>query len=338
MGSFLREMLRRLGAAFKSRNGTEAREPSCSGTLAQEVEYVVDQTYRRLRFLSGYSQRLQGPTATTVRYIEALIERVPEAILCSRATFSEDLRVNAFFADPDHLQEVFSQSAEVHERLLADPTAEECWALLCMKKQEHRQLGLSLVGDRVKKDVMQTTVSFVDHQILSPATSEAGARHSLKCCIFNGLLTHIRKRTRDEKIRLLELENRRDYLTAHLHRNDSEQGSESRAALQRELDELGKTLAREISRSASLASRLDFVADILGNPEQYISGSLSPIHLSRMGVRLDGKRADDDHEIPLFAIRVASQGTRIAALVRFPRTELRPRRDLIHEADLFLTV
>lgn len=338
MGSFLQEMFLRLGEAFKPRGGAKATEPSCSGTPAQEIEYVVDKTYDRLRFLSGYSQRLKGPVATTVRYIEALVARVPEAILCSRAAFSEDPRVNAFFADPDHLQEVFSRSAEVRERLAAAPAAEECWSLLCMKKEEHRQLGMSLVGDLVQKDVMQTTVNFVDHQLISPATSEAGARHSLKCCIFNGLLAHIHKRARDEKIHIVELENRRDFLAARLHRNGSGNGGESRATLQRELDELGKTLAREIPRSVSLASRLELVADILGNPAQYISGSLHPIHLSRMGVKLDGKRADDDNEVPLFEIRVASQGTRIGTLVRFPRAELLPRRDLVREADLFLAV
>jgi len=345
MGSFLEEMFLRFKGAFKSWGEAEVTEPSCSGaaepscigTPAEAVEYVVDRTYSRLRFLSGYSQRLRGPVTTTFQAIDELVEKVPGVIFCSRAAFSEDPRVNAFFAGPDHLQEVFSRSAEVHELLDSDLEAEACWALLCMKQEEQRKLGMSLVGDLVRKDVMQTRVSFTDHQILSPATSEAGAQCSLKTCIFNRLLAYIRKQARDEKIRILELEDRRDFLAARVHRNVSGNGDESREGLQRELDDLRKTLARAIPRSASLTFYLDLVAGVLENPDQYVSSSLSSIHLSRMGIKLDGNRADDDNEVPLFKIRVASQGTRVAALVRFPRAELLPRRDLVRTAGLFLT-
>jgi len=337
MGSFLQEIFLRFEEAFKSRGNTEATEPSCNGTPAQAIEYVVDAIYSRLRFLSGYSRRLSKPIATTFSHIDALVEAVPEAIPCSRATFSEDLRVNAFFASPDHLQQVFSRSAEVHELFNAEPDADKCWALLCMHREEHRQLGMSLVGNAVQKEVMQTRVSFIDHQVLSPAASEVAARSSIKCCIFNGLLAHIRKRIRGEKIRILELENRRDFLTARLHRGNPENGNESRAELQRELDEIGKTLAQAVPRSVSLASHLDLVTDVLENPDQYISGSLSSIHLSRMGIELNGNQAGDDNEISLFEIRIASQGTRIGALVRFPRAELLPRQDLVRAAGLFLT-
>jgi len=266
------------------------------------------------------------------------VEGVPEAILCSRAALSEDPRVNAFFADPNHLQEVFSRSAEVHDLLEDNPEAEACWALLCMRIEEHRQLGVSLVGDAVRKDVMQTTVNFIDHQILSPATSETGARCSLKCCIFESLLAYTRKRVRDEKIRVTELENRRNFLVTRLNRSASEDGGESRAALQRELDEIRETLALEIPRLASLESRLDLVFDVLGNPAQYVSGHLNSIHLSRMGIKLDGSRIDTGNEVPLFEIRVAGQGTRIGALVCFPRAELLPRQDLARKADRFLTL
>lgn len=341
MGSFLQEIFSRFGGTFKpwdDEDNEEATAPSCSDTLEQAVEHVVDETYSRLRFLSGYSRRLREPVAMALQSINALVEGVPEAILCSRATFSEDPRVNAFFADPNHLQQVFSRSAEVHDLLEANPEAEACWALLCMKIKEHRQLGVALVGNAVRKDVMQTTVNFIDHQILAPATSETGARYSLKCCIFNGLLAYIRKRARDDNIRVTELEHRRDFLVTRLHRNAPEDSAESRAALERELAEIRETLAREVPRLASLESRLELVVGVLGNPAHYVSGHLRTLHLSRMGIKLDGDRANTGNQVPLFEIRVAGQGTRIGALVRFPRAEVLPRQDLVHKADLFLTL
>ncbi len=340
MASFLQEMFLRFGEAINAWDDEEEEttETSCRGTPELAVEHVVDETYSRLRFLSGYSRRLREPVATTLRHIDGLVEEVPGAILCSRSAFSEDPRVNAFFADPDHLQKVFSRSAEVRELLDAEPDAEECWALLCMRKEEHRRLGMSLIGDAVRKEVMQTAVNFVDHQVLSPATSEVGARSSLKCCIFSGLLAYIRKQARDEKIRVIEAENRRDLLVARLHRSVSENGSESRAEVQREIDEIEKVLAREIPRLASLESRLERTVDVLENPARYVSGHLISIHLSRLGIKLDGNGTDTGNEVPLFEIRVAGQGVRIGALVRFPRAELLPQQDLARKADLFLTL
>jgi hypothetical protein len=339
MSSLLQEMFQRFGSAFKPSSVEQADgHPSCSGTLAQAVEYVVDETYSRLRFLPGYAKRLQGPVAATFRYIDDLVEAVPGPILCSRSAFSVDPRVNAFFVDPRHLQEVFSRSKEVRELFDADPGAKECWALLCMRKVEHRQLGMSLVGDLVRKEVMQTTVSFVDHQILSPGTSEAEARRSLKCCIFNSMLAHIRKRESEERIRVIELEDRRSSLSSRLHRVVPEKGDESQANLKRTIEEIGKELAREIPRLASPEYHFELVTDVLGNPDRHVSGSLGTIHMSRLGIKLDDGSRDGADDIPLFEIQVASQGTRVGALVRFARAELLPRKDFVQKADLFLSL
>jgi len=335
--SFLEEIFLRFSGAFKSWEDEEdVDHPSCSGTLMQAVEHVVDETFSRLRFLRGYSRHLRGPVATTFRYIDELIEDVPGSILCSRSAFTEDPRVSAFFVDPTQLQEVFGQSEQVHDLFDESPSCKECWALLCMRKREHQQLGMSLVGDRVQKEVMQTVVSFVDHQILSPAASEAEARRSLKCCIFNGLLAHIRKRESNEKIRIIELENRRSFLVARLHGGMPEEGGESHEELQSQIDDVREELAREIPRLASPEYHLDILTDVLGNPERCVSGSLGSMRLSRLGVKLNGGSAETGNEIPLFEIRIASQGVRVGVLVRFPRADLLPRQDFLHKADLFL--
>lgn len=339
MGSVLQDIFLRFGEAFHAWNGEQnADPPSCSGTLKQAVEYVVDATFSRLRFLPSYTRRLQGPVATTFRYIDELVEDFPEAILCSQSTFSEDPRVNAFFVDPRHLREVFSQSEEIRDLFDADPDTKECCALLCMKKEERRRLGMALIGELVQKEVMQTTVSFIDHQVLSPSTSEDGARHSLKCCIFNGLLAHIRKRESEEKIRVLQLEDRRGSLVSRLNWASPEDGGESQDELQHMIDDIGRELMQEIPRLASPDYHFDLLSDILGNPAQYVSGSLGSIRLNRLGAKLDGDRPNAGNEIPLFEIQIASQGTRVGALVRFPRADLLPRQDFVRKADLFATL
>lgn len=338
MGTFLQEIFFRFGGAFLSWEAEDEEEPSCAGVLSEAVEHVVDQTYDRLRCLPGYSKRLRAPVAATFRYIDDLVNGVPGSILCCRSAFSDDPRVNAFFVDPRHLQEVFSQNAQVRDILDTNPEAEECWALLCMRKDERQRFGVSLVGDSLQREVMQTAVSFTDHQVLAPGSSEADARRSLKCCIFKGLLGHIRKKADDARTRVMKLEIRRKSLLGRLKKAVSAEGGDSPQELQAKLDELERELAQGTPRLVSLEDQLDFVVDVLGNPAQYLSGCACSIRLSRLGIKLEGELASAGNEIPLYMIQVASHGPRVGALVRFPRTELLPPQDFVRRADLFLTL
>ncbi len=155
---------------------------ACGATLSQAVEHVVDETYPRLRIIPSYGQRLSGPVSKAFHHVDTLVEQIPEAIPCHRSAFVSDTRVNAFFSGPQQLLEVFSQSRDVRELFDTMPDAHECWALLCMRKEERQRFGLALEGDEVRKDVMQTGVSFTDHQLVSPGCTEADARKALKCC------------------------------------------------------------------------------------------------------------------------------------------------------------
>ena len=69
-----------------------------------------------------------GKTPTTPWHPQSdeLVERMPGSFLCSRSTFSADPRVKAFFVNPRHLQEVFSQNRDVRELFDTNPMAEEC--------------------------------------------------------------------------------------------------------------------------------------------------------------------------------------------------------------------
>lgn len=338
MGSFLQEMFLRFSGAFTSWDGEEEAEQTCSGDLSRAVDHVVDETDSRLRALPGYSRRLKGPVATTFRYVDALVEDLPGAVRCSRSTFAEDSRVNAFFVNPGHLQEVFSRSAQVLDLLESRPEADECWAFLCMRKEERRQLGMSLVGDAVHRDVMQTAVSFTDHRVIAPGASEAEARRSLKCCIVNGLLRHIREREDDKRARIQALEIRLRSMRRRAKQSVAEQGGASSERLQGMIDDLEREIARGAPRRTSLEDHLDFVASVLATPEQYLSGSASSICLNRLGIKKEGGCTAVENKVPLYEIQVASDVPRVATLVRFPRAELLPRQDFVRNADLFLAL
>ena len=58
-----------------------------------------------------------------------------------------------------------------------------------MNETEKTILGMELHNDIIRRDVMQTALSFSGHKIMSPASRETGVRTGIKQCIFDGLVT-----------------------------------------------------------------------------------------------------------------------------------------------------
>jgi len=333
MAGFLQEVFEQLKGTFAHCPEDEALDLPCCSVLSAAIEHVVDEINPRLRLVSGYARRLRSPVLATFRHIDGLVENVPGALLCSQDTFARDPRVNAFFVSPRHIQEIFSQSKEVRSLFDKDPGIEECWALLCFRKEERRQLGMSLVGDAVQHDVMQTAVSFTDHQVISPGANEEQARRTLKCCIFNGLLAHIRCLLNDAKSRSDELKNHLKTLRGRLQRASGSDVDD----LQARVSKLELALAEQDPHFASLENNLDFVSEVLEKPASYLNASSSILRLSRLGIKLDEAVTDAGYEVPISQIQIASHRPRIGALVRFPRTELLPEQNFVASADLFLS-
>ncbi len=322
-------------SGFGAGSGSTHAAAMDDALLDKTVQHVVDETYGRLRILPGYEQRLRGPVSEAFRYIDRLVEGLPPAIDCCRSAYVSDPRVNAFFSGPDQICEIFSHSEEVRGLFDANLETEECWALLCMRKQERRQFGMALVNDSVRKDVIQTGVSFTDHQVMAPGITEMEARQGLKCCIFNSLLSYIRRRAKTAKEAREGLENRRRSLKSRLrHETDEDKASDMKARIA----ELERDLAGEEPSLITLDDHLEFIAHVLGSPAQHVSRTGKAMHLDRLGIKQDQDRSDAGNVIPLAEIRVACHEPRIAALACFPRKELLPQHDYLKKADLFLTV
>jgi hypothetical protein len=338
MAGFLTEIFRLVGGAGGALPQAEGPGHPCSAALPDAVDFAVERIDGRLRLIPGYSRRLQEPLVGTFRHIDSLVEGVPGSLLCCRSAFNEDPRVNAFFVNPGHMQEVFSESAEVRAVFDRVPDIDECWALLCMRREERDHLGMSLEGDSVRRDVMQTSVSFTDHQVVSAGCSEEEARSSLKCCIFNGLLGYARNRLNDARTAGSALENRLKALRGRQRRAlDAEGPGEAAARLDAQIQELERQLAQQDLRLTSLEDHLAFVEKVFRSPEEYLNGSNCSIRLSRLGIKLKPGTSDSGYEVPLSEISIASHRPRVSVLARFPRAELLPRKDFLVQANLFLT-
>lgn len=333
---FLYETFRLLTGAQGNWFDEQAVGPACAKRMGDAVDVVVEHTSSRLRAVPGYRTRLHQPLATAFKYIDGLAEGVPAPVDGSRSGFFDSPELSAFFVNFQHLQEVFSNSRDVHDLFFQTPDADACYALVCMKREERSQLGMALVGDDLRKDVMQTSVSFTNHQIVSPGVDEAAARCALKCCVFKALIHHARRLISETGANSQQIDHRRCALLRRLSR--LEDGDPREGEMQAELAELERQKAQLKWPMETLDDRLNAVVDVLSHPEKFLSSRSELLHIDRMGIKLNAHSALQGIKVPVSEVQIGGGEPRVALLMSFPRSEMLAQPNFLQQADLFLAV
>src|SRR5262249_2025384 len=145
------------------------------------IELVVEAVEPRCRLNSGYQEKLEGCIRKSIAYLRQIGREGLEPVLLTRAAWSDDPRLNAFFATADDVPACLGPSNEVRA-FFDDPAnreVQEAYALLGMKKEERTVFASQLDGDALKHDVAQVTVSFSGHRIIAPATTLAATRREV---------------------------------------------------------------------------------------------------------------------------------------------------------------
>ena len=71
---------------------------------------------------------------------------------------------------------------------MAEPLPEKIFGLLSMAMTERKVLGVELVDDTLRRDVMQVTVNFFNHRYLGLTSNEQDTRRELKKRAFDFLI------------------------------------------------------------------------------------------------------------------------------------------------------
>ncbi len=309
--------------------------------LEEAVEGVVDGIEPKMRLVRGYRKKLQPAVATARAYIDALVEQIPGPLFMTPKTFVKDPYVNAFFATPGEVSNVFSGSPELRDFFARPENADidVACGLLCMVEQEKSVLGMELAQGIVRRDVRQTAVNFSDHKVLTPGATEADARLGLKNCIFNALVSHALQHIADLKAQRRELQDQRRILYARLRARQAYNGGLDTllaTASAGELEsgniegKLAETQAQLDQAPATYDAPRDYlrqVIAILEQPQEFLRLRRVSFQLTRMGIKVEENSDQPAHSIELAEIEVTNVLKRVVAIVCYPRDAMLPEPD-----------
>jgi hypothetical protein len=308
-----------------NRQGKALRR-SRAADIFSAVESVVDGTDSKIRLVPGYKKKLQGTIQYSLEFANDLVNQIPLAIEVSSSTFTSDPYVNAFFTNVTDLQSIFSHSSEVQDYMedCHDSNA-RCCALLCMRREEKTVMGMELSGDMLKKDVMQTAVSFSDHRVYSPTPSETETREGLKNCLFQGLVTNALEQIVQLRLTSHQLQNRHQMLHARLRHHKQRTREDNQGTRRIEETSLKlKKIEEEILHTPLLTPQvmLEQVIDIFSKPDEFVQVRKLQLRLNKMGIKISGDSAQAVNKLNLTEVIIGNNPPRVVTLAMFPRKEL----------------
>ena len=332
MGNYISNPLINLFELFTSR-GHKPSELKGGGDVAQLVEHVVDVVDPKIRVIGRYSQKLAQPVAHTWEYLNQLADRIPGGITLSRATFTRD----------PHMRLIFDTQAVVNKLLdtvipLIDQNelnkaqaSSQVYMLLCMEKTEHSFLGTELAGDILKRDVLQTKVTFSNRKFLSAGYNEEDAKLGFKKCAFEGLVNKAHGMIMESRKNQRQLIERKRQLHHQLHDTHASHHIEHSSIFSRndyllnaspELLEIERQLADIRLKSESPDHHLLQIIEVLNHPEQYLKVDAQSMTLNNLRVKLSGNASEHGININYAEVDIEQLLKRITMIVSCSREEI----------------
>jgi hypothetical protein len=295
-----------------------------------------------------YESRLEPAVRSALRYVTALVAAIPAAREASAAAWSQDSTIRAFFTNADTVAPVLSRSRELRAFLERNPDEPEAYAVLGMAMQEKRVLGAALEGETMRRDVVQETISFGDHQLRMCARSEDALREEVVRRMVVQLGLQGLARYAEQQTQRDQLENERALLRTRLRLLEREgagvsalvggdEEAEDACELARLQDAIAENEAaiRQLGlRSEALDRELGEVCTVLADPAAHLTVTTRRCVLNRMNVVLPPGSEDAGEELLFHVAQLPTVPPRVRAfaLVHFHRDSLDSPANLLDEA------
>jgi hypothetical protein len=325
--------------------GREAVGRYPESLIEMAIERTVDGTDSRLRLVPGYRKRLREPVIHAIDHVVALVDGIPATVAAGPGDYRNDPRLTALFASADEMQQMFARDKGLSDYLSGSEGrgAERVTALLMARREERHILGMDLVGDQVRRDVAQVTVSFSGHHLLEPQTIEEECRRFLKRRAFDHLLALALAQIAEARLERADLTRQRDLLQRKLRTmkrgtlsfDQPDPGEPDEAAIQAELDDVSGQLQALGADAGLLKAHLEVVAERLQGAERQIWAEDVQLCLGPMNIRREP--GDPSGRVILLHELQTIRGARAVVLpVAIDPRELPRQEDFVSAAQRYL--
>ena len=343
-------LFERVAAALFGGGGGSTDDPTERQLVADVIELVVEAVEPRCRLNTRYQEKLEWCIRKSIAYLREVGREGLEPILLTRAAWSDDPRLNAFFATADDVPACLGRSNELRA-FFEDPSnreVQEAYALLGMKKEERTVFAPQLEGDALRHDVAQVTVSFSGHRLIAPAATLAASRREIGRRIIQRLAQVALSRIVALDMKATELQEHKAYLGARLRMlnlaRDGMEGivkdpatiADEIKAVERELKETVDGYIEAKSSLATLDAYIERIQEVFSQPERHVALTHTPTRINRMGIKVADNALGPVNELALAELSIGEEFRGAIAIVRCPRSEVPPREDLIAKAERYL--
>jgi len=255
-------------------------DQAVAAELLPVIEHAVTIVDPRLKLTGGYPDHYRKPVLNALEYSRTLALNVPGPVSINLNTYAQNAYVHAIFPSKDFISEAFRASRAIQEYFIENPTSNQAYALMGMRRHEKTLMGVELSGQVIQRDVPQQVVYFNGHTIVDTAPTEAQARDRVAWGFFNNLVDKVAKRISSRKAEMQSQLQELNLLKVHLHTAHED----TRPGLEKELSRLLDTV-QTTATTLDLRHYMNDFEDVLLNPEQHLRLHQSPIILDSMGIR-----------------------------------------------------
>lgn len=281
-----------------------------------EIERLITRYGNRLPYLSHYKTDFIAPMQRTLRYFAHIVRQIPGPVEFCTCNWDDDPLVNAVCTSTQK-QETFLRNNRLLKDFFNTTDTPIAYALLKTRKMEKQITGIEKTGNIIRRDALQTAVSFEDHEIVAPSRSIDESRRTFSRNLLYALFDQLAEQMEALKSWKAELEQELMRLnTKFSHPPEPADANDPAAAL---IHSIEKKLTELKNMTGSPEKCRHTISQLLLHPENHIRANTETLHLSRLGIKVGNTSTDRANTFTIATIAISEDENWTVSWITVPR-------------------
>jgi hypothetical protein len=298
--------------------------------LWEAVDLVVKLSHPNIHYVPHYREKLMPAVEHTLKFANELIVQMPEPLSVEADSWDRNPFIRTVFSDVNQFRNFFSENKELKE-FFQKTDHPRCCALLVMDSKEKKIFGVEMDGDIIKRDVLQTSIDFSNHQIVAPMISEEDIRKELSMRALSLLATYSLEQILSLIAWKKEMETEKHILEVKLQirharvrsRNsllpDISDNTDNINEASEVLGQLDRKIAQVREELDEPEDYLNKVAELLYHPEQFLRAEPVRMMVNDMNIIIDKEQHGKGDEIRFTELSTSAGVRKATVLVDYKR-------------------